>query len=155
MLAAAADHTSLYTEQVHYEAEWTEDIPAGISWLNLLTAQPIPEETDIIDSPQSPERHHSASSCSSTSVESCYVVLEIQRPRSGDEASSKIDDEIEQSVVNDDDEEEEEIVEEVVEELNFAHINHNDHDVHHDQLAISMTTEVSFIDLYLFRIFFH
>lgn len=147
----AADHTSLYTEQIHYETEWTEDIPRGISWLNLLTAQPIPEETDIVESPQSPERHHSESSCSSASVESCYVVLEIQRPRSGDEASSKIDDEIEQTkeverieeeVLVEEDEEEEEVIEEV-EELNFAQTNH---DIHHDQLAISMTTEIPMED---------
>ena len=39
MLAATTDHKSHYAEQIHYEVEWTEEIPTGISWLNLLTAQ--------------------------------------------------------------------------------------------------------------------
>lgn len=140
-MLATADCTNHYSEQIVYESEWTESIPIGISWLNLLTAQPIPEETDAVDVPRSPERVDSESDCSSSSVESCYVVLEIQRPRSVDDISSKHEDD----EVNVEEEEEEEEIEEEIEELNFAQMNHIDHNVHPDQLTVSMTIEVNSI----------
>ena len=67
--------------------------------------------------------------------------MEIQRPRSGDEVSNKIDNETEEA------EEVEETIVEEIEELNFAQTAHDHHDVHIDQLAISMTTQVSFTKL--------
>ena len=157
MLAAAAattaDCTNQYSEHIVYESEWTESIPIGISWLNLLTAEPIPEETDAVDILHSPERTRSESNCSSSSVESCYVVLEIQRPRSTDETSSKHDDDDDDDEVNveekkdeEEEEEEEEEIEEEIEELHFAQMNRDDHNVHHDQLTMSMTTEVNSIN---------
>jgi hypothetical protein len=136
-MLATADCTNHYSEQIIYESEWTENIPSGVSWLNLLAAESIPEETDGIDSPRIPERNNSGSNCSSTSVESCYVVLEIQRPRSVDETPSKCDED------DDDDEEEEEEMVEEIEELNFAHIKHDIHSVNYEQSAVSMTTEVN------------
>ena len=139
-MLATADCTNHYSEQIVYESEWTESIPIGISWLNLLTAQSIPEETDAVDLPRSPQRVDSESNCSSSSVESCYVVLEIQRPRSADDISSKHEDD----EVNVEEEEEEEIEEEI-EELNFAQMNHIDHNVRPNQLTISMTIEVNSI----------
>ena len=135
-MLATADCTNHYTDQTVYESEWTENLPSGISWLNLLTAQPIPEETDGLDSPRTPERNNSESnSSSSSSVESCYVVLEIQRPRSVDISSTS----------NKSDEEEEEEVVEEIEELHFAQIVTIDHNVDYDQLAASMVTAVNLI----------
>jgi len=136
-MLATADCTNHFTEQIIYESEWTENIPNGVSWLNLLTAQPIPEETDGIDSPCTPERNNSGSNCSSTSVESCYVVLEIQRPRSIDETPSKGDED------DDDEEEEEEEMEEEIEELNFAQMKHDNHSVNYEQRTVPMTIEVN------------
>jgi hypothetical protein len=132
-MLATADCTNRYTEQIVYDTEWTESTPNGISWLNLLTAQPIPEEIDGMDIPESPVQSDRESNCSTSSVESCYVVLEIQRPRSNDETSSKVEQE----------EEEEEEVEEVeIEELHFAQIKCDEHIVQYEQFAVSMTTEV-------------
>jgi len=143
-MLATTDCTNHYTEQIIYESDWTENIPAGVSWLNLLTAQPIPEETDGIDSPCTPVRNNSESNCSSSSVESCYVVLEIQRPRSVDEIPSKVDEEeVEQE--EEEEEEEEEEIEEEIEELNFAQMKYDNHNVNDDQFAVSMTTEVNSI----------
>jgi hypothetical protein len=139
-MLAATDCANHYSEQIIYESEWTENIPRGVSWLNLLTAESIPEETDVIESPCSPPRKHSESNCSSASVESCYVVLEIQRPRSTDGTSSKQEGEEE--------EEEEEEIEEEIEELNFAQMRHDNHKVNLEQLAVSMTTEVNQIDFF-------
>jgi hypothetical protein len=138
-MLATADCASLYSEQIIYESEWTENLPTGISWLNLLTSQSIPEETDGIDRPRTPGRNNSESNCSSSSIESCYVVLEIQRPRSADETSSKVEEEEEEEEME---EEEEEEMEEEIEELNFAQVKHDDHNVHYEQIAVSMTTEV-------------
>jgi hypothetical protein len=140
-MLATADCTNHYAGQIIYESEWTENIPAGVPWLNLLTAEPIPEEIDDSDTPCSSVRNNSASNCSSSSTESCYVVLEIQRPRSTDITSSKVDD---------DEEEEEEVeeIEEEIEELNFAQIKYDDHNVNYEQFAISMTTEVNLITFF-------
>ena len=49
-----------------------------IPWLNFLTAQAIPEETDGSDYSK---YQHDDSGCSSSSEEDSYVVLEVQRPR--------------------------------------------------------------------------
>jgi len=145
-MIATTDCTNHYSEQITYETEWTENIPTGISWLNLLTAQSIPEETDLIDSPCPPERTRSESNCSSTSVESSYVVLEIQRPRSTDGTSSTHGEEEEE-------EEEEEEIEEEIEELNFAQMKHDNHNVDLEQLAVSMTTEVNSIEFFFLKLF--
>ena len=143
-MLAAADHAARYTEQTIYESEWTENMPTGISWLNLLTSQPIPEETDGIDSPCVSSRHRSGSDCSSSSAESCYVVLEIQRPRSADDTTSKVEQEsvnqAEEKEVEDEDEEEE--IQEVIEEFHFAQINVDNHQIEHEQTVASMTIEV-------------
>ena len=136
-MLAASECTNRYPEQVIYESEWMENIPKGVSWMNLLTAESIPEETDVIESPCSPERQRAVSNCSSTSVESCYVVLEIQLPRSSDDTSSKQEDEEEEE------EEEVEEIEEEIEELNFAQMKHDEHKIDLEQLAVSMTTEVT------------
>lgn len=143
-MLATTDCTSHYSEQIVYNSEWTETTPAGVSWLNLLTAQPIPEETDDIDSPCNSVRNNSGSNCSSSSAESCYVVLEIQRPRSVNETPGKIDNEEEEAAAEEEEEEEEvEEFEEEIEELHFAQVKHDDHNVHYEQFAISMTTEVN------------
>ena len=138
-MLATAEHTSHYGEQMVYESEWTENIPTGISWLNLLTAQSIPEETDAAECSSTPLRTRGESDCSSSSAESCYVVLEIQRPRSTDAAPSKAD-VIENEA--DEDEEEEEMMEEEIEELNFAQPNQDGHRVEYDQSAIVMNIDV-------------
>ena len=134
MLAAAADCANHYPEQIIYESNWTDTTPNGISWLNLLTAEPIPEETEVTDISHTPVRHNSASSCSSSSIGSCYVVLEIQRPRSLTETSS--------TVGKDDEEDGEEEMEEEMEELHFAQACTNEQEIDCDQLAVSLTIEV-------------
>lgn len=143
-MLATADHTSHYGEQMVYESEWTENIPTGISWLNLLTAQSIPEETDAAECPNTPLRtraeRDSSSSSSSSSAESCYVVLEIQRPRSTDAAPSTAD--VVEKEADEEEEEEEEMMEEEIEELNFAQPNQDVHRVEYDQSAIAMTIEM-------------
>jgi hypothetical protein len=144
-MLAASEYTNRYPEQVIYESEWMDSIPKGASWMNLLTAETIPEETDVIESPCLPERKRIVSNCSSTSVESCYVVLEIQLPRSSDDISSKQEDEDEEE--DEEEEEEEEEIEEEIEELNFAQMKHDDHKVDIDQFAVSMTTEVNQINV--------
>ena len=134
--ASPADRTVLYSDQTIYETEWTESIPTGISWLSLLTAQSIPEETEGgADSSCSPVRLHTESSCSTSSVDSCYVVLEIQRPRPADEAEGKT----EQAIEDDDDEEE---MQEEIEELHFAQTQMYTHHIEPEQLAIPMSIEV-------------
>ena len=136
-MLATADSTNHYTEQIAYDSEWIENTPTGISWLSLLTAQPIPEETDGIESSYTSARHNSESNCSSSSIESCYVVLEIQRPRSITETPIKVDDE-----------EEEEEIEEEMEELHFAQTKMYPQNIEYEQLAISMTTEVNSIKFF-------
>lgn len=140
-MLAAADHAARYTEQTIYESEWTENMPTGISWLNLLTSQPIPEETDGIDSPCVSSRHRSGSGCSSSSAESCYVVLEIQRPRSADDTTSKVEEESVNQQEEKEDEDEEEI-HEVIEEFHFAQTSVDNHQIEHEQTVTSMTIEV-------------
>lgn len=49
-----------------------------IPWLNFLTAQAIPEETD---GSEYSKYQHDDSGCSSSEEEDSYVVLEVQRPR--------------------------------------------------------------------------
>jgi hypothetical protein len=127
-MLAAADRTNHYVEQTTYESEWTEDNNHEISWLNLLTAQSIPEENDDSESIHTPTLSKSESMCSSSSVESCYFVLEIQRPHPPDEERVM-------------ESEEEEVIEEQV--LDFARMDSEQHVFEHDQLAISMTTEVN------------
>ncbi|CAF0868819.1 unnamed protein product [Rotaria sp. Silwood1] len=168
---ATADCTNHYPEQTIYDSEWTENTRTGISWLNLLTSQPIPEETDSIHDTCTPVQSNRQSSCSSSSVESCYVVLEIQRRRSVDETPNQIkqdqeevqDEELtekakEKEVYEDTQEEEvqveeeqiqkvveeeEEEVEEEIEELNFAQtISNDNHNVHYEQFAVPMATEI-------------
>ena len=139
-MLATADHTGHYGEQMAYDSEWTDNIPTGISWLNLLTAQSIPEETDAAERPSTPLRTRDQSDCSSSSAESCYVVLEIQRPRSTDAAPIKAD--VIEKEADEDEEEEEEMMEEEIEELNFAQPNHDVHRVEYDQSATAMTIEV-------------
>ena len=145
-MLAAADHAARYTEQNVYDCEWTENAPTGISWLNLLTSQSIPEETDGIDSSCASSRHQSNCS-SSSSVESCYVVLEIQRPRLADNAASKVEEvnahnsEEKEADDNDDDDEEEEI-QEVIEEFHFAQTNVDSHRIEHEQTVASMNIQV-------------
>lgn len=57
--------------------EWPDCLPInGMVWMNDLTTQTIPEETDGIESD---------SQSVSSSAESCYIVLEIQRPRLQDD----------------------------------------------------------------------
>jgi hypothetical protein len=75
MLAAAAC-SNHYAGQIKYENEWIDNHTVKIPWLNYLTAQSIPEETD--------------SDCSSSSGEDCYVVLEIQRPRQVDHSTDTV-----------------------------------------------------------------
>lgn len=176
-MLAAADHPTHLNEPTVYHAEWTEDIPTGISWLNLLTSQPIPEEADDAESLPTPTRYLSRSNASSSSAESCYVVLEIQRPRSADEASNKMDDdevqdntdniqqEVKEPVIKvqqaeeketeKEEEEEEEEFQEEIEELHFAQSRTDPHQVKEDQLATSMHIEVNLSkEFQLFRISF-
>jgi hypothetical protein len=135
-MLATADCTNCYTDQTIYDSEWIENTPNGISWLNLLTAQSIPEETDGMDSLPTPVRSNSERTYSSSSAESCYVVLEIQRPRSVNETPNKVEqDEDEEEI-----EEEEEEVE--IEELHFAQTKIDEHNMDNEQLAVSLTTEV-------------
>lgn len=136
-MLAAADCASHYPEQIIYESSWADTTPNGISWLNLLTAEPIPEETEVTDISHTPVRHNSASSCSSSSIGSCYVVLEIQRPRSLTETSS--------TVGKDDEEDGEEEMEEEMEELHFAQACTNEPEIDCDQLAVSLTIEVKLV----------
>ena len=140
-MLATADCINCYTDQTIYDSEWIENTTNGISWLNLLTAQPIPEETDGMDSPPTPVRSNSERSSSSSSVESCYVVLEIQRPRSVNETPNKVEQE-----EGDEDEDEEEIEEEEeeieIEELHFAQTKIDEHNMDNEQIAVSLTTEV-------------
>jgi hypothetical protein len=133
-MLASADRTNHYLEETVYDSEWTENIPSGISWFNLLTSQPIPEEMDGTEDPCTPVRNNSESDCSSSSIESCYVVLEIQRPHSVTGTPSKPEEEEE--------EEEEEEIEEEMEELHFAQSKTDDHNVEYDQVTVSMTVEV-------------
>lgn len=90
---ATADYSNLYPEQRVYDSEWTESVPNGVPWYNLLTSQTIPEETDTFCGPCTAVRSHTPSEYSSSSVESCYVVLEIQRQRSIEEIPSKVENE--------------------------------------------------------------
>ncbi|CAM4890039.1 unnamed protein product [Rotaria socialis] len=105
MFATAADCTNSYIEQTVYDSEWTEHTPTGTSWLNLLTSQPIPEETDSFDGACTSMRSRNQTDCSSSSIESCYVILEIQRQRSLDEIPSKTEDtaEVAEEEAHDDD----------------------------------------------------
>jgi len=151
-MLVTTDGANPYAEQITYDSEWIENTPTGISWLNLLTSQSIPEENDRIDSSPKPVRHHSDSNCSSSSIESCYVVLEIQRPRSINEIPSKVDEDeeevVEKTVKEEDEEEEEEEEVEEIEELHFAQMNNDAHNVECEQLAVSMTTEVNSIKFF-------
>ncbi|CAF0892683.1 unnamed protein product [Rotaria sordida] len=165
---ATADCTTHYPEQTIYDSEWTENTRTGISWFNLLTSQPIPEETDSIHDTCTPVQSNRQSSCSSSSsIESCYVVLEIQRNRSVEEIPNQVEKEEEEEDEDEDEdedevqeteeaeeeqvqkveeeekeEEEEEEIEEEIEELNFAQtISDDNHNVYYEQFAIPMITE--------------
>ncbi|CAF2146485.1 unnamed protein product [Rotaria magnacalcarata] len=155
MFATAADCTNSYIEQTVYDSEWTEHTPTGTSWLNLLTSQPIPEETDSFDGACTSMRSRNQTDCSSSSIESCYVVLEIQRQRSLDDIPNKTEDTAEVAVEEEEEEEEEEEVhedandeeeeedEEEIEELNFAQtITDDNQKVDYDQIAVPMTIEI-------------
>ncbi len=63
-----------------YDKHCMDNHSIRIPWLNYLTAQSIPEETDLMN--DCSKRHHTDSGCSSTSSENSYVVLEVQRRRS-------------------------------------------------------------------------
>lgn len=133
-MLATADPTNVY-----HQTEWNETLPmSGLSWLNVLTAESIPEETDGNDSACSATRQRQESDCSSSSMESCYVVLEIQRPRTADEISTKV----EQST----EEEEEEEIKEEVEELHFAQVQLDHHNVELEQIANDIEIEVRTVD---------
>ena len=67
-----------YHQTESYMAE-SDDHRIRIPWLNFLTAQSIPEETDNFDYSK---RQHTDSGCSTSSSEDLYVVLEVQRPKS-------------------------------------------------------------------------
>lgn len=136
-MLATADCTNHYMEQIVYESSWSDNTSNGISWFNLLTTEPIPEETDITDISRTPVRNNSGRSCSTSSIESCYVVLEIQRPRSDTEISTNIEKQQE-------DDEEEEEMEEEMEELHFAQVKINEHSMDCEQLTASLTLEVNF-----------
>jgi hypothetical protein len=116
MMLATAAYSNRYTKSRIYENNWIDNHSIRIPWLNFLTAQSIPEETDVIDCPK---RIDSDSDCSSSSIEDFYVVLEVQRPRSIDETKSIIE-----------------------KKLNFAQINEDKHHVEYEQLAQSMVIEV-------------
>ncbi|UJR35817.1 hypothetical protein I4U23_028564 [Adineta vaga] len=133
-MLATGDCTNHYTEQIVYESSWTDNTSNGISWFNLLTSESIPEETDITDVSHTPVQNNSSRSCSTSSIESCYVVLEIQRPRSVTEILTNV--QKEQEV-----EEEEEMVEEM-EELHFAQSNTDEHPVNYEQFTVSLTIEI-------------
>lgn len=139
-MLATADCTNHYMEQIVYESSWSDNTSNGISWFNLLTTEPIPEETDITDISHTPVRNNSGRSCSTSSIESCYVVLEIQRPRSDTEISTNIEKQQE-------DDEEEEEMEEEMEELHFAQVKINEHSMDSEQLTVSLTLEVNFFHL--------
>ena len=138
----ATSCASHYPEQTTYDNKWIDNNSTGISWLNLLTAQPILEEVDGVDASSTAARSNSESNCSSSSVESCYVVLEIQRPRLLNETSNELKE-------ADEEKEEEEHTEEEIEELNFAQTNSNDHNVNHEQFVIPLATEVNLIQFFL------
>ncbi|CAF1671657.1 unnamed protein product [Adineta ricciae] len=137
-MLATADCTNHYMEQIVYESSWSDNTSNGISWFNLLTTEPIPEETDITDISHTPVRNNSGRSCSTSSIESCYVVLEIQRPRSDTELSKNIE---KQQEEEDDDDEEEEEMEEEMEELHFAQAKISEHPIDCEELTVSLTLE--------------
>ncbi len=114
-MLAAAEYTNCCTKPKIYENDWINNHRRRISWLNFLTVQPIPEETDVIDCPKHIRNN---SDSSSSSIEDCYIVLEVQRPRLTDE------------------------------QLNFAQINEDKHNVEYEQFAEPIIIEVK-INRYL------
>lgn len=118
-MLTTASCSNRYKKSKIYENEWIDNHSIRIPWLNFLTAQPIPEETDVCDYPKN---NRCDSDCSSSSIEDCYIVLEIQKSRSIDETATSM----------------------IEEDLNFAQINEDDeHLVEYEQLALSITTEVN------------
>ncbi|CAF0885887.1 unnamed protein product [Rotaria sp. Silwood1] len=116
-MLATAHHSNRYTKSRIYENEWIDNSNKRISWLNYFTIQTIPEETDNIDCPI---RNYSDSDSSSlSSMEDCYVVFEVQRPRSTTETRSIIE-----------------------KQLNFAQIIDDKHHTEYNQIAQSIINEI-------------
>ncbi|CAF1351010.1 unnamed protein product [Rotaria sordida] len=117
-MLATAHGSNRYTKSRMFENKWMDnDNNKRISWLNYVTIQTIPEETDTIDCPirnynDSDSDNDSFSSSLSSSMEDCYVVFEVQRSRSIDETKDIIE-----------------------EQLNFAQINDDEHHIEYDQMA--------------------
>jgi len=80
-MLAAAEYTNCCTKPKIYENDWINNHRRRISWLNFLTVQPIPEETDVIDCPK---RIPTISDCSSSSIDEYNIILDIERPSSID-----------------------------------------------------------------------
>ncbi|CAF0962158.1 unnamed protein product [Adineta steineri] len=74
--------TDRYNKPRIYEDYSTDIHNNKISWLNFLTAQPIPEETEMSD--------YSDSESSISSTEDSYIVLEVRKPRSIDKTTDII-----------------------------------------------------------------
>jgi len=117
-MLATAHCSNRYTKPRMYENEWIDNHSIRVPWLNFLTAQPIPEETDVYDYPK---HIRSDSDCSSSSIEDCYIVLEVPKPRS------------------------------IEEHLSFGQINEDEHHVEYEQLASSMIIEVNSIIIQIFQ----
>lgn len=141
-MLATADCTNHYPEQTVYDSEWAENISSGISWRNLLTSQTIPEETDTPEDPGTPVRSRKVSNCSTSSIESCYVVLEIQRQCLTHETPSKIEVIDKKEDKTDEDEDKEEVE---IEEINFAQMNTDNQDFTYEEVAEPLTPEVELI----------
>jgi hypothetical protein len=78
-MLATTEYENRFAKSRIYENSWTDHHCIRIPWRNFLTAQSIPEETDVIDCPK---RNHTDSDSSLSSTEDCYVVLEVQQPPS-------------------------------------------------------------------------
>lgn len=81
-MLAATEYANRYTKPRIYENHWIDNHNTRIPWLNFLTAQPIPEETDVIDSPK---RSPTISECSSSSIDEYNIILDVERPSSNNE----------------------------------------------------------------------
>jgi len=82
-MLAAMEYANRYTKPRIYENHWIDNHSIRIPWLNFLIAQPIPEETDIIDPPK---RIRTISDCSSSSsIDEYNIVHDFQRPSSTNE----------------------------------------------------------------------
>ncbi|CAF1315765.1 unnamed protein product [Adineta steineri] len=91
-MLATSHCTDRYNKPRIYEDYSTDIHNNKISWLNFLTAQPIPEETEMSD--------YSDSESSISSTEDSYIVLEVRKPRSIDKTTNIIENKLHFAQIN-------------------------------------------------------